>query len=96
MKKREAAAIAKLQERERRRGKGVSKEAQDIFDAFSKTMPTHWQGTGIVVADTVIIAPPYKAENCRSVADDDSGAVSALPRVRKVVSATCCCLSLRL
>ncbi|PGH14279.1 hypothetical protein AJ79_03101 [Helicocarpus griseus UAMH5409] len=83
LKNREAAAIAKLHEREQRRGKGVSKEAQDLFDAFSRTMPARWQGTSIVVADTVVINKPYHVDNCRSLSPDDGGA--ALMRVRKVL-----------
>ncbi|OJD17188.1 hypothetical protein AJ78_02681 [Emergomyces pasteurianus Ep9510] len=85
LKNREAAAIAKLHEREQRRGKGVSKEAQDLFDAFSRTMPARWDGTSIVVADTVIISKPYLIENCRSLTADDGGVSAALTRVRKVL-----------
>ncbi|OAX76932.1 hypothetical protein ACJ72_08775 [Emergomyces africanus] len=85
LKNREAAAIAKLHEREQRRGKGVSKEAQDLFDAFSRTMPARWDGTSIVVADTVIISKPYLVENCRSLTADDGGPSAALTRVRKVL-----------
>jgi len=55
-----------------------------LFDAFSRTMPAHWDGTSIVVADTVIISKPYRVENCRTLVED--GAVSpALTRVRKVL-----------
>ncbi|OJD22102.1 hypothetical protein ACJ73_06557 [Blastomyces percursus] len=85
LKNREAAAIAKLHEREQRRGKGVSKEAQDLFDAFSRTMPARWDGTSIVVADTVIISKPYHIENCRSLTTDNGGVSAALTRVRKVL-----------
>lgn len=37
LKAREEAAIRKVRERDSMRGKGVSKEAQDIFDALSRT-----------------------------------------------------------
>lgn len=86
LKNREAAAVSKLHEREQRRGKGVSKEAQDLFDAFSRTMPARWDGTSIVVADTVIISKPYHIDNCRSLSPDNGGVSPALTRVRKVVS----------
>ncbi|EEH19431.1 hypothetical protein PABG_01750 [Paracoccidioides brasiliensis Pb03] len=85
LKHREATAIAKLHEREQRRGKGVSKEAQDLFDAFSRTMPARWEGTSIVVADTVVISKPYQIDNCRSLTHDDGGVSAALTRVRKVL-----------
>ncbi|KKZ67857.1 hypothetical protein EMCG_06488 [[Emmonsia] crescens] len=85
LKSREAAAISKLHEREQRRGKGVSKEAQDLFDAFSRTMPARWDGTSIVVADTVIISKPYQIDNCRSLTAGDGGVSAALTRVRKVL-----------
>ncbi|KAL1997980.1 hypothetical protein VTN02DRAFT_270 [Thermoascus thermophilus] len=82
LKAREASAVAKLQEREARRGKGVTKEAQDLFDAFSRTMPARWDGTSIVVADAVTIAKPYRVDDCRPLVAGDT---AALMRVRKVV-----------
>lgn len=88
MKARETSAIAKLQEAEARRGKGVTREAQDIFDAFSRTMPARWDGTSIVVADAVVIAKPYRVDDCRALIANDS---AALTRVRKVVR-TCASL----
>ncbi|KAL1966921.1 hypothetical protein VTN77DRAFT_3665 [Rasamsonia byssochlamydoides] len=82
LKAREASAVAKLQELEARRGKGVTKEAQDLFDAFSRTMPARWDGTSIVVADAVVIAKPYRVDDCRPLVAGDS---AALTRVRKVL-----------
>ncbi|KAI1918245.1 hypothetical protein LOZ66_006346 [Ophidiomyces ophidiicola] len=84
LRSREAAAVAQLQEREERRGKGVTKEAQDLFDAFSRTMPARWDGTSIVVADTVVISKPYRVEDCRSLMTEN-GVSAALIRVRKVL-----------
>lgn len=82
LKAREANAVAKLQEAESKRGKGVTREAQDIFDAFSRTMPARWDGTSIVVADAVVISKPYRVDDCRSLVASDS---PALTRVRKVL-----------
>jgi protein LSM12 len=81
LKARESSTVAKIQEREARRGKGVTREAQDLFDAFSRTMPAKWDGTSIVVADAVVIAKPYRVNDCRPLVPGDS----ALARVRKVV-----------
>lgn len=83
LKAREAKAIGEAMDREARRGKGVTREAQDLFDAFSRTMPAHWNGPNIVVADAVSIAPPYRVEDCRALV---VGNEAALSRVRKVVS----------
>lgn len=74
--------MAKIQEGEARRGKGVTREAQDLFDAFSRTMPTRWDGASIIVADAVVIAPPYRVDDCRPLVAGDT---AALARVRKVV-----------
>ncbi|KKK17019.1 hypothetical protein P175DRAFT_0501257 [Aspergillus ochraceoroseus IBT 24754] len=82
LKAREANAVAKLQEGEAKRGKGVTREAQDIFDAFSRTMPARWDGANIIVADAVAIAPPYRVDDCRALVAGDT---AALTRVRKVL-----------
>lgn len=85
---RETNAIARQKDHDSSRGKGVSKEAQDLFDAFKRTMPTHWSGTSIVVADSVVIAAPYGVGDCKTLnlAGRDEVAGTALTRVRKVVS----------
>lgn len=83
LKQREAKAIGEALDREARRGKGVTREAQDIFDAFSRTMPARWDGQNIVVADAVAIASPYRVDDCRPLVEGDT---AALARVRKVVS----------
>jgi hypothetical protein len=82
LKSREANAVGKLQENEARRGKGVTREAQDLFDAFSRTMPTRWDGSNIIVADAVTITAPYRVDDCRPLVAGDT---AALARVRKVV-----------
>ncbi|KAK5690956.1 hypothetical protein LTS12_028785, partial [Elasticomyces elasticus] len=82
LKTREITAIGKALEGEARRGKGVSQEAQDLFDAFSRTMPARWDGTSIIVADAVTIASPYRVDDCRPLV---AGDMAALNRVRKVL-----------
>jgi hypothetical protein len=83
LKMRESKAIGEAFDREARRGKGVTREAQDLFDAFSRTMPARWNGHNIIVADAVTIAAPYRVDDCRPIVEGDT---AALARVRKVVS----------
>lgn len=59
-------------------GIGVTREAQEIFNSLSKTMPCVWRGTDIVCFG-VKISPPYTSESCQG---SDS---SELDRVRKVL-----------
>ncbi|BDD56342.1 hypothetical protein MPDQ_002007 [Monascus purpureus] len=82
LKEREATVVAKLQDREARRGKGVTHEAQELFDRFSRTMPTRWDGTSIIVADAVVVPAPYRVDDCRPLVAGDK---AALARVRKVL-----------
>ncbi|CAG7920300.1 unnamed protein product [Penicillium olsonii] len=82
LKAREAKAIGEAFDREARRGKGVTREAQELFDAFSRTMPARWNGNNIIVADAVTIAAPYQVDDCRPIVEGDT---AALARVRKVL-----------
>ena len=72
-----------MKEAAARKNRSVSKEAQDIFDGLSRTLPTRWDGTNMVVNDGVVISPPYRAEDCRAGAGQHAG---MLGRVKKVVS----------
>ncbi|KZF24397.1 hypothetical protein L228DRAFT_266740 [Xylona heveae TC161] len=81
LKVREENAVRKLHEKEARRGKGVGKEGQDIFDALSRTLPTRWAGTSIVVLDSVTIAAPYRPSDC----DAPPREHRTLMRVRRVL-----------
>ncbi|KAI8474438.1 MAG: anticodon-binding domain-containing protein [Monoraphidium minutum] len=64
-------------------GVGVTKEAQSIFDALSKTLPCVWQGRSILVMDAVTVPPPYTPASCAA----RSGEGGALERIRRVLTA---------
>ena len=77
--------IDSLLKAQARIGKGVSQEAQEIFDGINRTLPSRWDGKTILVIDTVAIHPPYRSEDCRGLKGKDPG-VQMLGRVKKVVS----------
>lgn len=78
------AALAKAKEKAAKRNPSVSKEAQEIFDAIGRQLPTKWEGKDIVVMDQVVVrGPGYRAEDCKAGKDAVQG---TLARVRKVVS----------
>ena len=78
------AALAKAKEKAAKRNPNVGKEAQEIFDAIGRQLPTRWEGKDIVVMDQVIVrGPGYRSEDCRAGKDV---APTSLARVRKVVS----------
>lgn len=60
-------------------GRGVSTEAQAIFDALNKTMPCEWDGKSIRVMGEVTINAPYQPENSQS------SNAQVLSRVQKVL-----------
>ncbi|KAL8930776.1 MAG: hypothetical protein Q9208_000317 [Pyrenodesmia sp. 3 TL-2023] len=76
------AAVARLKEAASRKNKNVGKEAQDLFDGISRTLPTRWDGNSIVVMDSVVISAPYRGEDCRA---GNGVPATTLSRVRKVV-----------
>ncbi|KAJ3217875.1 hypothetical protein HDU67_007161 [Dinochytrium kinnereticum] len=73
--KAEAGKIAKI-------GIGVTEDAQELFYALDKTLPTRWMGTTIVVMDEVQIQPPYTANDVKGGGTTASNVVS---RVKKVL-----------
>jgi len=75
----EDSALRSLREEAARIGVGVTKEAQEIFNALSKTLPCRWVKDTIIVMDDVEIKHPYDPENCTG----DDGAT--LERVKKVL-----------
>ncbi|MCJ1295190.1 hypothetical protein MMC34_006752 [Xylographa carneopallida] len=76
------STIARLRAEEARKGKGVSREAQEIFDRISRTLPTRWEGKDIVVSDAVVIEAPYRPEDCKA---GSGAAKESLTRVKKVL-----------
>ncbi|KKY27847.1 hypothetical protein UCRPC4_g00827 [Phaeomoniella chlamydospora] len=80
---REEAAIRRLKEQELKRGKGVTPEAQEIFNALTRTMPGRWEGQDMIISESVVISKPYRIEDCRALNESVSG--SAVHRVRKVL-----------
>ena len=77
------AAVARLKEAAKRKNKSAGKEAQDLFDALSRTLPTRWDGVSIVVMDSVVVSSPYRGEDCKA---GNGVPAHTLNRVRKVVS----------
>ncbi|KAJ9624020.1 hypothetical protein H2203_005467 [Taxawa tesnikishii (nom. ined.)] len=84
LREKEQNAIKRAKEAENKRGKGVSKEGQAIFDAFHRLMPTRWHEQAIIVSDAVIISPPYRLEDCKAPKEKQQ----ALNQVKKVLEGT--------
>lgn len=79
LKAREETAIRQAEAEAERIGVGVTQEAQDIFDALSKTLPVRWEHTDIVVMNEVRVSSPYVPDNVLG------GPSAANERVRKVL-----------
>ncbi|KAK5169109.1 uncharacterized protein LTR77_006418 [Saxophila tyrrhenica] len=76
------ARIDKLKEAERDQGKGVSKEAQAIFDSLKRiNMPVRWHMDQMIVHDAIIITPPYRVEDCKAPKEKQE----VLIRVKRVL-----------
>jgi len=60
-------------------GVGVTTQAQEIFNALSKTLPCRWHGDAIMVFEDIRIANPY---TMNSITGSDE---AALNRVKKVL-----------
>ncbi|KAL0004124.1 hypothetical protein SO802_011685 [Lithocarpus litseifolius] len=76
---REESAIRQAEAEAERRGVGVTSEAQNIFDALSKTLPVRWDKTVIVVMKEVRVSSPYLPESV------SGGTPAANDRVKKVL-----------
>ncbi|CAK9224764.1 unnamed protein product [Sphagnum jensenii] len=79
LRNREEAAIRQAEAEAERFGVGVTQEAQDIFDALSKTLPVRWENTAILVMNEVHVSQPYLPDNVIG------GPPAANERVRKVL-----------
>ncbi|KAH8949901.1 hypothetical protein BDL97_10G056600 [Sphagnum fallax] len=79
LRNREEAAIRQAEAEAERFGVGVTQEAQDIFDALSKTLPVRWEKTAILVMNEVRVSHPYLPD------DVIGGPPAANERVRKVL-----------
>ncbi|KAF1834816.1 hypothetical protein BDW02DRAFT_497308 [Decorospora gaudefroyi] len=78
---REDQTIREMKKKDAQKGKGVSQEAQELFDAISRTLPTRWADSQIVVSDSVLIQAPYTLDSIKAPADK----AQAEKHVRKVV-----------
>ncbi|GAY36445.1 AD domain-containing protein [Citrus sinensis] len=76
---REHLAVRQAEADAQRIGVGVTTEAQNIFDALSKTLPVRWDKTVIVVMNEVRVSSPYLPESV------SGGTAAANERVKKVV-----------
>jgi hypothetical protein len=79
IRKKEEQKILQAQEEANKIGIGVTKEAQEIFNALSKTLPCNWQKDIIVVLNEVYIKSPYNIEDCYG------NDINTLERVKKVL-----------
>lgn len=77
-------AVKKVNDALHKIGVGVSREAQNIFEALDKTLPCRWEGKDILVLDEVRIREPYDAGACQ-VLVDQAHAQSVLERVKLVL-----------
>lgn len=82
LKDRETARIAQLKDQAADRGKGVSKEAQAIYDALKRVnIPIRWHNVEMIAHEAVIISPPYRPEDCKGSAQKQQ----VLNQVKKVL-----------
>eukprot|EP00933_Yihiella_yeosuensis_P023997 TRINITY_DN18614_c0_g1_i1.p1 TRINITY_DN18614_c0_g1~~TRINITY_DN18614_c0_g1_i1.p1 ORF type:complete len:180 (-),score=43.60 TRINITY_DN18614_c0_g1_i1:126-665(-) len=61
-------------------GVGVTAEAQDVFDALSKTMEAEWEGENILVLGVKVVKP-YNPDS--DVKGDNKGVVERIKKVLK-------------
>mmetsp|Transcript_40360 Transcript_40360/g.65001 ORF Transcript_40360/g.65001 Transcript_40360/m.65001 type:complete len:126 (+) Transcript_40360:256-633(+) len=64
LKKREADGLRKAQKEINRIGKGVTPEAQILFDTLDKTYRLKWRGKDMITELGIVISPPYTPESC--------------------------------
>jgi protein LSM12 len=82
---REEEAVRKVEQQLHKIGVGVSREAQNVFEALDKTMSCVWEGRDIIVLDEVRIPAPYTPDACQCLQRTDH-AQGVLVRVQKVLA----------
>ncbi|KZM25337.1 uncharacterized protein EKO05_0000509 [Ascochyta rabiei] len=78
---REEQTIREMKKKDAQKGKGVSREAQEIYDTISRTLPTRWADSQIVVNDAVLVQPPYTLDSIRAPAGKEQSAA----QVKKII-----------
>ncbi|KAA1111666.1 hypothetical protein PGT21_007788 [Puccinia graminis f. sp. tritici] len=79
---REAQAVAADDAKRARIGHGVSRWAQEIFDALGKTLPVRWHQTSIIILDDVLLPGPfYRSEDVKV----SGGNADRMSRVKQVL-----------
>ncbi|KAF2012121.1 hypothetical protein BU24DRAFT_270165 [Aaosphaeria arxii CBS 175.79] len=81
LKAREENTIREMKKKDAQKGKGVTKEAQELFDYIARTLPLRWAGTQIVVNEASLIDAPYGLNNIKSA----PGKEQSEAHVRKIV-----------
>jgi len=81
LKAREENAIREMKKWEAGRGKGVSKEAQEMFDHISRTLPTRWNDKQIIINDSVILDAPYSPSDLKAPKEKQY----TVPQIKRVV-----------
>ncbi|PNS17531.1 hypothetical protein CAC42_8074 [Sphaceloma murrayae] len=81
LKEREQQRIKKLKDEQAKQGKGVTPEAQALFNALDRMYAARWHGTDIIVDESVIITAPYTVDTCKAPKEKQG----ALAHIRKVV-----------
>ncbi|KIW05733.1 uncharacterized protein PV09_03590 [Verruconis gallopava] len=81
LRQREAKAILEAKKAEANIGKGVTKEAQELYDYIMRTLPVRWSEKRIVVLDSVLVEPPYGVENVKAPGNKSQ----ALAQIQRIV-----------
>ncbi|KAH6644158.1 anticodon-binding domain-containing protein [Boeremia exigua] len=78
---REEQTIREMKKKDAQKGKGVSGDAQEIFDYLARTLPTRWANDQIVVNDAVLVQPPYTLDSVRAPAGKEQSVI----QVKKIL-----------
>lgn len=78
---REEQTIREMKKKDAQKGRGVSRDAQEIFDILARTLPTRWANDQIVVNDAVLVQPPYTLDSVRA----PPGKEQSVVQVKKIL-----------